>query len=402
MARVSSEAPSGKASPGMDFNKAKTDVDFNKAKTRELLDQSSHMVASLLSTALTMSLVLAVSVFLYGTFYYAYMPVELVNMPVSLEFEPCEGQTSARCTFPTATVALGGKQQMLQGQVYSIKMVLEVPDSPSNEGLGMFMACMNVTGQDGASIARSCKSSISQYRSPMLRSIETLAFAPGLMIGWAEQTQSIPVTFFATFHPDPHAVVRAFHVEVKSKLVQVAYATLHIEASLTGLRHLMYRHSWFSAVLGVGTNILILMTIIGVSWTRFRLAGASNMESFEEEMEEEIESEVEDIVEVVEEEPSSTEAPPQDEDELQAVAAQSICNKLKWFFIRKTFKVFFQCVKVVLVVVIAVIGFEAFMQGSEADLEKVMAAGKEDLLGLANFAMVKVKQLAVVIMEKRE
>jgi len=401
MARVSCEAPAGKTGPGMDF-KAKTDMD-NKAKTRELLDQSSHMVASLLSTALTMSLVLAVSVFLYGTFYYAYMPVELVNMPVSLEFEPCEGQTSARCTFPTATVALGGKQQMLQGQVYSIKMVLEVPDSPGNEGLGMFMACMNVTGQDGAAIARSCKSSISQYRSPMLRSIETLAFAPGLMIGWAEQKQSIPVTFFATFHPDPHAVVRAFHIEVKSKLVQVAYATLHIEASLTGLRHLMYRHSWFSAVLGVGTNILILMTIIGVSWTRFRLAGAtSSMESFEEQMEEEIESEVEDIVEVVEEEPSSTEAPPQDDELPAAVAAQSICNKLKWFVIRKTFKVFFQCVKVLMGISIAVICYEAFMQGSDADLEKVMAAGKEDFLLLANFAMVKVKQLAVVIMEKKE
>merc|ERR1719180_157450 len=170
------------------------------------------------------------------------------------------------------------------------------------------------------------------------------------MIGWAEQRQSIPVTFFSTFHPDPHAVVRAFHVEVKSKLVQVAQATLHIEASLTGLRHLMYRHSWFSALLGVGTNILILMTIIGVSWTRFRLAGATDsMENFEEE----IESEVEDIVEVVEEEePSSTEMPPQvqDEDDMPAVAAQSICNKLKWFFIRNTFKVFFQCVKVLMVV----------------------------------------------------
>merc|ERR1719370_930580 len=182
-----------------------------------------------------------------------------------------------------------------------------------------------------------------------------------------------------------------FHVGVKSKLVQVAYATLHIEASLTGLRHLMYRHSWFSAVLGVGTNILILMTIIGVSWTRFRLAGAtSSMESFEEEMEDEIESEVEDIVEVVEE-PSST-AAPQDEDELHAVAAQSICNKLKWFVIRKTFKVFFQCVKVLMGISIAVICYEAFMQGAEADLEKVMAAGKEDLIVLAKFAMVKVKQ----------
>ena len=34
-------------------------------------------------TALSMSLVLAIAIFLYGTFYYAYMPVELVNMPVS-------------------------------------------------------------------------------------------------------------------------------------------------------------------------------------------------------------------------------------------------------------------------------------------------------------------------------
>ena len=40
------------------------------------------MAASLLSTAMTLYLVLAVSVFLYGTFYYAYMPVELANIPV--------------------------------------------------------------------------------------------------------------------------------------------------------------------------------------------------------------------------------------------------------------------------------------------------------------------------------
>jgi len=387
MARVSSEAPPGNVGPGMDFN---------KAKTRQLLEQYSHMVASLLSTALTMSLVLAVAIFLYGTFYYAYMPVELVNMPVSLEFEPCEGQTSARCTFPTATVALGSKQQMLQGQVYSIKMVLEVPDSPGNEGLGMFMACMNITGQDGAAIARSCKSSISQYRSPMLRSIETLAFAPGLMIGWAEQKQSIPVTFFATFHPDPHAPLRQFHVEVKSKLVQVAHASLHIEANLTGLRHLMYRHSWFSAVLGVGTNILVLMTIIGVSWTRFRQGGAGSMGSYEEE-EVKDESEAEEIVEVEE---LNSPAPPQDEDDLQAVGDQSMCNKLKWFFIRKTLKVFIQCVKALIVVSIAVICFEAFMQGSEANWEKVVTAGKEDVLALANFAVVKVEQLAVAIVGK--
>merc|ERR1719186_1662950 len=292
------------------------------------------MVASLLSTALTMSLTLAVAIFLYGTFYYAYMPVELVNMPVNLEFEPCEGQTSTRCTFPAATVALGSKQQMLQGQVYSIKMVLEVPDSPDNEGLGMFMACMNVTGQDGAAIARSCKSSISQYRSPLLRSIETVAFAPGLMIGWAEQKQSVPVTFFATFHPDPHSPVRAFHIEVKSKLVQVARATLHIEANLTGLRHLMYRHSWFSAFMGIGTNILIFMTIIGVSWTKFRMGGASttSMGSMSEETEEQVQPEEDDLVQDLGRGPLSG------EDDLTPRVTRdqpAIANKMKWFFLRQ-------------------------------------------------------------------
>ena len=180
----------------------------------------------------------------------------------------------------------------------------------------------------------------------MLRSIETVALAPGLVTGFAEQKQKIPITFFATFHPDPHAVVRAFQVEVKSKLVQVSDASLHIEANLTGLRHLMYRHSWFSAVLGVGTNMFILMTIIGVSWTRFRQGGATGMENLDDvdgmqgmESEEE-----EDVVEV--EEPSSTDAPGQDGDDLQAADVpqpQSICNRLKWFFIRQTFKVMWKC-----------------------------------------------------------
>merc|ERR1719244_1061817 len=232
---------------------------------------------------------------------------------------------------------------------------------------------MNVTGQDGAAIARSCKSSIADYRSPMLRSIETVAFAPGFLVGWAEQKQIIPVTFFAAFHPDPHVPAREFHIEVKSNLVQVARASLHIEANLTGLRHLMYRHSWFSAVLGVGSVLTVLMTIISVSWTRFRQGGAGSMESFEEEIE--------------------------DEADVQVPGAQSICNKLKWFFICKTFKVLIQCAKMLMVVSIAIICYEALMQGSDANLEMIMAAGKEDALALVDFVVVKVKQLAV-IMEK--
>merc|ERR1719341_2042568 len=130
------------------------------------------------------------------------------------------------------------------------------------------------------------------------------------------------------------------------------------------------------------------MTVIGVSWNQFRQGGARSMESFEQAMENE--SVVEDIVEVEE---SSSTTPPQVEDDLQAQGGQSMCNKLKWFFIRKT-------LKALVVVSIAVICFEAFMQGSEATWEKVVAAGKEDVLALANFIMVKVKQLTAASMER--
>jgi len=374
-------------------------ITSKKCKTRQLLDTSSNMAASLLSTAMTMYLVLAVSVFLYGTFYYAYMPVELANIPVSFEFEPCEGQTLARCTNPAASVALGNKQKMIQGQVYSIKMVLEVPDSPGNEDLGMFMACMNVTGKDGDFITRSCKSSISQYRSPMLRSIETLALAPGLMVGWTEQKQTIPVTFFATFHPDPHAEVRAFHIEVKSKLVQVAQATLHIEANLTGLRHLMYRHSWFSALMGIGTNILIFMTIIGVSWTKFRMGGASttSIRSMIGDAEDQVQSEEADHVQDLGPGPLSGNG----DSAPQATSSQpSIANKIKWFLLRQAFKVSIKTAKVIVIVALVVLCYEAAMQGSEANWENVSASTKEDLIALGNILMTKGKEVVVGIMKK--
>ena len=83
-------------------------------------------------------------------------------------------------------------------------------------------------------------------------------------------------------------------------------------------------------------------------------------------------------------------------------------------------QVFIQSVKALMIVAIVVLCYEAFMQvgwsftwiemsmnenflqGSEANWEKVTAAGKEDLVALGNIAMVKMKQLAVIIMEKRE
>ena len=82
-------------------------------------------------------------------------------------------------------------------------------------------------------------------RSPLLRTMETVVFSPLLVLGLMHQSQKVispprlyraslspvllsdcpvlqvAVHFFDTFQPDPHSVARAFHLELKSRLVRL-------------------------------------------------------------------------------------------------------------------------------------------------------------------------------------
>eukprot|EP00091_Calanus_sinicus_P015961 TRINITY_DN3507_c0_g1_i11.p1 TRINITY_DN3507_c0_g1~~TRINITY_DN3507_c0_g1_i11.p1 ORF type:complete len:236 (-),score=57.56 TRINITY_DN3507_c0_g1_i11:207-914(-) len=152
------------------FNVTKDRVQRTLTKTmansKVMADKTSHLLVSFLSTILTGVLVLAVSVFLYGTFYYAYMPVEMHHLPVHLQFTPCPDST-LRCSFPSAQLNLKRNQKLLQGQTYSISLKLDIPDSPVNEDHGMFMSCVKISSTSGEQIGESCKSSISEYRSSL-------------------------------------------------------------------------------------------------------------------------------------------------------------------------------------------------------------------------------------------
>lgn len=256
-------------------------VSASKQKAVKVADSSSALLLSLLSTILTGVLVFAVSVFMYATFYYSYIPLEVRNLPVNLQFQPCPGHTVDRCSYPRATVILSRKHQLLQSQLYSIRLTMALPDSPSTEEVGMFMSCINITSASDELIARSCKSAVSDYRSPLLRTLDTLAYFPALVTGYSSQKQILNIDYFIEYQPDPHTPAHSIQLEVQSNHLQVSSTHLHIEASLTGLRHLMYRHSWISSILGVGTIMLAITTVIAVSWARFNLS--NDTEGHEEE-----------------------------------------------------------------------------------------------------------------------
>ena len=204
-----------------------------KVKATVMANKTSHLLVSLLSTVLTVVLVLAVSVFLYGTFYYAYMPVEMHHLPVHLQFQPC-ADTTTRCSNPTAQIALKRNQKLLQGQPYSISLKLDIPDSPVNEDHGMFMSCLKISSISGDQIGEACKSSISEYRSSLLRILETFTYSPALLTGWSAQKQEVHINYFSNFQTDPHTPAEVINVEIQSKHLQISEASLEIHAELKG------------------------------------------------------------------------------------------------------------------------------------------------------------------------
>ena len=163
---------------------------------------------------------------------------------------------------------------------------------------------------------------------------------------------------------------------------------------LAGLRHLMYRHPWFSAFLGVSSNILILTTIILVSWARFLQPEESDSAKNT--------SEAENITEptadvkpeaskdsIAENEPevpepeASTEVISTTESSPPNVKT-SICNRLMWFLLKAVFKFLWKSTKLVVCVALFVVSYEAIIHGVDKP-ELLVDATKEDMVYIATY-----------------
>eukprot|EP00088_Acartia_fossae_P069122 TRINITY_DN893_c0_g1_i2.p1 TRINITY_DN893_c0_g1~~TRINITY_DN893_c0_g1_i2.p1 ORF type:complete len:335 (+),score=53.88 TRINITY_DN893_c0_g1_i2:37-1041(+) len=254
---------------GMLYSKQKAEYTAVKARehARGVMSTTKQVLYNALATVLTFVLIISIAVFMYGTFYYAYMPLEMHEEPVNLQFRACPDQMGL-CSFPNASVHLHPKIKLMQGQPYSISLRLEVPDSVNNQALGMFMSCLEVV-YSNKNKEHSCKSSILEFRSELLRIIETMAYSPFFLTGTSTQRQWITINYFSKFQDDPHFPAKELILEVQSKYIQVYSATLLVHAEFSGLRHIMYHHPWISTVTGVLSNVVILTLIILMSWTRF-------------------------------------------------------------------------------------------------------------------------------------
>ncbi|XP_053824049.1 seipin isoform X2 [Vidua chalybeata] len=162
-------------------------------------------------------------------------------------------------------------QVLLYGQLYRISLELELPESPVNRELGMFMVTLTCYGAGGRTLATAARSAMLHYRSRLLRALHTAAFAGLFLSGFAEQSQTLELELMARYREDPYTPTVGALVEIRSRRVQLYGARLRVHAHFSGLRYLLYHFPLTSAVLGVAGNwaLLALLTLGGyLQWGR--------------------------------------------------------------------------------------------------------------------------------------
>uniref|UniRef100_A0A3B5KWG4 Seipin n=1 Tax=Xiphophorus couchianus TaxID=32473 RepID=A0A3B5KWG4_9TELE len=219
----------------------------------------------------TVLLLLWIATFLYGTFYYSYMPKAAFSAPVYYYYRTnCESPSSFWCSYPVANVSLmrNGKHALTFGQVYRMYLQLEMPDSPTNHEVGMFMIKTTCFSQDGGQVASSARTGMLRYRSDLLNTLGTLLLLPAFLSGAAEQKQVVQVELFSEFTDDPYAPSVMAAIEILSSKVQIYSSHLFVHAHFTGLRYLLFYYPVLSALIGVATNFTFLSFLFILSYMR--------------------------------------------------------------------------------------------------------------------------------------
>ncbi|XP_060935110.1 seipin-like [Limanda limanda] len=230
---------------------------------------------------LVISLILTLAAFLYGGFYYSYMPVASFSSPVHYYYRSdCESPNSFLCTYPVANISLmkNKKPVLSLGQPYQISLALEMPESLTNQELGMFMirtTCFSQAGGQVASSARDARQPLSssstrfsmlRYRSELLKTFRTLLFLPAFLTGVTEQKQVLEVELFSDYTDDPYAPSVTAVIEILSTRVQIYSSELYVHAHFTGIRYLLFYFPVISALVGVSSNFIFLSVLFILSY----------------------------------------------------------------------------------------------------------------------------------------
>nr|XP_015194240.1 PREDICTED: seipin [Lepisosteus oculatus] len=165
-------------------------------------------------------LLLWVAIFLYGSFYYSYMPTVSFATPVHYVY------SCVIAVLPSCRLSPPVSQQAML-----------------------------------------------HYRSSLLETLATLFFSPLLLSGMAEQKQLLEVELYSDYRENSYVPTVGALLEIQTRRIQIYSAQLRIHAHFTGIRYLLYNFPVTSAVIGVASNFAFLSVIVLFSYLQFIWGG---------------------------------------------------------------------------------------------------------------------------------
>lgn len=260
-------------------NFLKTSLNIRK-KTRESVQSAKAAAFRTGTIAVGVIFIFWISIFLYIAFYYSHMPNMSHVRPVHLQFKSCDKQKGI-CSFPSAHVQLTRKQQILMvGQPYKINLHLEMPESPANKELGMFMICAQLRSREGHLVDHTCRSTMLHFRSTLLQMLTTLTFSPLMIFGNAEEKQDVTLELFSNFEEDQNHPVTHIFIEIQSQHIEFYSATLMVNAHLSGIRYIMFNWPILSTIIGIGINLFFITFVCTLSYIHFATEEENADENF--------------------------------------------------------------------------------------------------------------------------
>jgi len=143
-----------------------------------------------------------------------------------------------------------------KGHPYDVSVQLELPESPQNGKLGVFMVTAEVFTRDNSSIKAS-KPAMIRYKSNLLKWMITCVYALPLIFGFTEEKQFLVIPVIEKINSPFSRVTVSL-----SKPIELYGASVTVHARLTGIQWLVHTYFYSSAIMGI-TGIF-LMEILGL------------------------------------------------------------------------------------------------------------------------------------------
>ncbi|XP_042225986.1 seipin-like isoform X2 [Homarus americanus] len=176
-----------------------------RKETWKYIQNMQSTAYSLVVFTATMVVMFWASVFLYTSFYFTYMPDESVMWPVHFQYRSCHDKPGI-CSNPFAVISVTDPTRgslLARGQKYRVVVDIDMPESPTNQKIGMFLINMNMKSHTGEVLREASRSSMLRYKSSLLQTLSTITFAPLLLYGIHEEKQMVTVELFSQYEEDP-------------------------------------------------------------------------------------------------------------------------------------------------------------------------------------------------------